>query len=155
FLTRQSHYLTKLEELREVSAQLAEVRHLYEETNMEVQRLNSCNQNLELQCKELEVKLKRRELELTELQDELACEHESRLNCEGAAQHSDRLRERLNCAFEELKSLSNVAVENTELHKEVSQLRAQVGLVLNSCTHVYMPISVGNLFVFKYSIPSS
>ncbi|KAF7254838.1 hypothetical protein EG68_07433 [Paragonimus skrjabini miyazakii] len=125
-LIPKSHYLTKLEELREVSAQLAEVRHLYEETNMEVQRLNSCNQNLELQCKEFEIKLKHRELELRELKDELACEQESRLNCEGAAQHSDRLRERLNCAFEELKSLSKVAVENTELHKEVSQLRAQV-----------------------------
>ncbi|KAF8562319.1 hypothetical protein P879_11633 [Paragonimus westermani] len=89
-LIPKSHYLTKLEELREVSAQLAEVRHLYEETSMEVQRLNSCNEDLELQCKELQVKLKRRELELIELQDELVCAQESRHNYEDAAQHSDR-----------------------------------------------------------------
>lgn len=130
-LISKSQYLAKMEELRHLSAQLAEMQHLLDENNMDMQRLTSSYHTLELDYKELEVRLKRRETEISELRDELVFEREARCNQEKALQNAEGLRERLAFALKELKSLSSVSAENRELHEEVTRLRNQVKTLQN------------------------
>ncbi|TGZ75710.1 hypothetical protein CRM22_000213 [Opisthorchis felineus] len=125
-LIPKSQYVAKLDEARHLSARLAEVEHLYEESSMETEKLNSAYRSLELQYQELEVRCKRREAEVSELRDELAFERESRLNCEQELQRFQGLRERFNSVVEELKSRSRVFLENQDLHKQLTHLHAKM-----------------------------
>ncbi|KER31265.1 hypothetical protein T265_02456 [Opisthorchis viverrini] len=125
-LIPKSQYIAKLDEARHLSARLAEVEHLYEESSMETEKLNSAYRSLELQYQELEVRCKRREAEVSELRDELTFERESRLNCEQELQRFQGLRERFNSVVEELKSRSRVFLENQDLHKQLTHLHAKM-----------------------------
>ncbi|CAL8097178.1 unnamed protein product [Calicophoron daubneyi] len=125
-LISKAQYLSKLEEVRHLSAQLNEVQHLYEEANEEIERLNTAFQNSEVERKEIQIRLKRRERELTELRDELAFAKDSGTGREEAERNADRLRERLHCAMEELKVKAEVEEENQSLVAENEKLRGKL-----------------------------
>ncbi|TPP57996.1 hypothetical protein FGIG_00058, partial [Fasciola gigantica] len=122
-LIPKAQYLAKLEESRQLSTELAEMRHLYEVTSADLDQLNTAHQSSELQRKEAEIRLRRQEAELNDLRDELAHERESRAHWEQVAQNVDRLREKLRLSREELKSLSRIKAENQQLRQELSELR--------------------------------
>ncbi|CAH8552779.1 unnamed protein product [Heterobilharzia americana] len=121
----KGQFLSKLDEIRSLSSKLSELQHLYDENMCELRRLNSELQTSEMRRKEVEVRLKRRESELSELRDELTYEIEMRSLHEQKSKLVDHLQESLNDAQEKLKLMDQLSEKSQKLIEENNYLRAK------------------------------